>query len=343
MKIANEERTIPVNLYIPSDYPAEEILLFDIETTGFSAETNRVYLIGCSYICGSSLFITQYFSESPSDEALVISEFFKLLKTKKLLVHFNGQGFDIPFIQKRCNLLDIECDFSKITGLDLYKRIRPMKNFLGLLSLKQKAVEEFLSVNREDVYDGKKLIAVYNRYLSFENNEDLNLLFLHNHDDVYGMWELMRMLSYENIHCAEFLSFERIEENSLILKFKLIFPVPKAVSYMLSDAYISVSGNILSAKVMSFTGEMKHFFDNYKDYYYLPKEDTAMHRSVAVFVDKAYRKPATAENCYIKKAGEFIPDFGLDCFNSLPKFKNSFPEKNQYIDLNDLIGLLIEE
>jgi hypothetical protein len=38
-------------------------------------------------------------------------------------------------------------------------------------------------------------------------------------------------------------------------------------------------------------------------------EDTAIHKSVAEFVDSAFRKRATAATCYTKKEGTFLPYF----------------------------------
>jgi len=53
-------------------------------------------------------------------------------------------------------------------------------------------------------------------------------------------------------------------------------------------------------------GELKFFFKDYKNYYYLKYEDTAVHASVAEWVDKEAKekcKPATA---YQKKNGTFF-------------------------------------
>lgn len=54
-------------------------------------------------------------------------------------------------------------------------------------------------------------------------------------------------------------------------------------------------------------GEKKYFYDNYKDYYYLPGEDRAIHKSVAAFVEKEHREKAKKETCYIKKTASFLP------------------------------------
>lgn len=58
----------------------------------------------------------------------------------------------------------------------------------------------------------------------------------------------------------------------------------------------------------------KYFIPDYK-ILLPPEEDTAIHRSVAEFVDKAHRKAATAATCYVRKTGDFIPSVSgkIDC------------------------------
>lgn len=73
-------------------------------------------------------------------------------------------------------------------------------------------------------------------------------------------------------------------------------------------AYLTFQENTATLQIPVYHGTLKFFFPNYKDYYYLPKEDTAMHKSVAEFVDSAFRKKATAATCYTKKEGVFLPN-----------------------------------
>ena len=42
---------------------------------------------------------------------------------------------------------------------------------------------------------------------------------------------------------------------------------------------------------------LKHYFTDYKNYYYLPKEDTAIHKSIAAFVE-ADNKEKAKKLCY---------------------------------------------
>ena len=67
--------------------------------------------------------------------------------------------------------------------------------------------------------------------------------------------------------------------------------------------------DLLSCHIELYQGELKYFYPNYKDYYYLPYEDQAVHKSVGEFVDKHARKQATAKNCYTRRSGLFLPQF----------------------------------
>lgn len=56
-----------------------------------------------------------------------------------------------------------------------------------------------------------------------------------------------------------------------------------------------------------YTGSLKYFLPDYTNYYYLPEEDTAIHKSVAGFVDSSHRKKATAATCFNRREGRFLP------------------------------------
>ena len=52
------------------------------------------------------------------------------------------------------------------------------------------------------------------------------------------------------------------------------------------------------------------FYKDYRNYYYLPSEDEAIHKSIAQYVDSSNRVKCTAANCYTRKTGAFVPEFG---------------------------------
>ena len=81
-----------------------------------------------------------------------------------------------------------------------------------------------------------------------------------------------------------------------------------------------------------YTGILKFFYDNYKDYYYLPEEDTAIHKSVASFVDSSHRKKATAKTCYTKRSGTFLPQKDI-WFTPVFSFERN--ARISFFELND--------
>ena len=45
---------------------------------------------------------------------------------------------------------------------------------------------------------------------------------------------------------------------------------------------------VIRTKVIN--DSLKYFYTDYKNYYYLPKEDMAIHKSVAAYVDRDHKK-----------------------------------------------------
>ena len=79
---------------------------------------------------------------------------------------------------------------------------------------------------------------------------------------------------------------------------------------------------------------LKLFYPNFKDYYYLPIEDTCILKSIASGVDKPYRENATKETCYTKVSGRFLPaPAGL---NGFTVFRADYTAKDTFIALKEL-------
>ena len=85
-----------------------------------------------------------------------------------------------------------------------------------------------------------------------------------------------------------------------------------------------------------YDGVLKHFYPDYKNYSYLPAEDTAIHKSVAVYVDKSQRMPATAATCYTKKEGQFLPCFSVP--DELPLFRENHKDRQCFLLAEDLLN-----
>lgn len=110
------------------------------------------------------------------------------------IITFNGNGFDIPYLRAKCSKYQISDPFENKTFIDIYKQVRSLKFLLALPDLKQKTIEQFLGMEREDKYNGGELIEVYHTYVKNPSDELLCLLKQHNYEDVLAMPQLFAIL-----------------------------------------------------------------------------------------------------------------------------------------------------
>lgn len=332
-------------LYIKKDLLSDDLfdeksIFFDIETTGFSPAHSHIYMIGFARRNGKYLCIDQFLAENPSEEKLLLSTFLEILKSYNTIISYNGIGFDIPYLKAKCDKYQLEEAFSSFEYLDLFKIVSKMKFLLKLENYKQKSIEDFLGIERNDLYNGGELINVYNNFVETKDSESERLLYLHNFEDIIGMTNLLPILSYNevlngNYRIVEtkidtYKSYDGEYSEELYITLENDYSVPKRVSYSINEYYISMREKTTIIRVPIYKGELLYFFANYKDYYYLPKEDMAIHQSVANFVDKEYREKAKASNCYTKKTGVFLPQYE-DIMN--PEFRKKYKDKVRYFEL----------
>lgn len=320
----------------------ESSIFFDIETTGFSPANTSLYMIGCARRKGDFICVDQFFADSPKEEHLLLSAFLELVRQYDTIISFNGIGFDIPYLKAKCSQFSIEEDFSEFSYIDIYKSVSKFRHLFKLPNFKQKTVEKFLGIHREDLYSGGELINIYHSYVKTQDERQRELLQLHNYEDVIGMIDLLPVLTYLWLFQGDF-SVRTIEKNiytddtyytkdECIFTLKNHFPVPKRISFGYEDIYFTSYQDTTKVSIKIYDGELKYFYPNYKDYYYLPNEDTAVHKSVAFYVDKDYRTRAKAATCYSKKTGCFLPQYEVVVS---PYFKLEYHDKISYFELTD--------
>lgn len=322
--------------------PLERILFLDIETTGFAAKSSYLYLIGCAYYTAGKWQTMQWMAEDYTQEASILKAFFQFARLYKYLIHFNGNNFDLPFLLQKCAQLGLPYNFENFEGIDLYKRVAPYKYFLKLPNCKQKTLEQYLGINRQDVFTGGELIGIYHDYIKSPSEFAEKALFLHNADDLRGMLESLPILAYYDLfntgvkvkkaQANYYKDYSGNRRQELLMTVSFFMPLPKPVSASANNCYFKGEGNEGVLKVPIYEEELKYFYSNYKDYYYLPSEDVALHKSVATFVDRNHRLQATAANCYTRKISCYLPQWEVLIE---PFFKRDFKSRELFFELTD--------
>lgn len=332
------------NFCIPS-----QTLFIDIETTGLYVRSSNLYMIGCAYYDTdsepASWRTIQWLATDYEDEVNVLKAFVAFAKSYRYLIHFNGNQFDIPYLHSKLEQYHISFDFNRYEGIDIFRRIAPYKTFLKLPNCKQRTIENFVfSTVREDQYTGGELIEIYHEYVLSHDEKEEHFLLLHNEEDLKGMLEIVAALAIPDLFHLP-LKVMKVQANyykdvsqnqcsEIILDLNLPTPLPATISYGANGCYFSGCGDEGKLRVPIYEGELKYYYSNYKDYYYLPQEDVAIHKSVASFVDKDYRQQATARNCYTRKISSYLPQWST-LFN--PFFKKDYDDKDLYFELTDEI------
>ena len=355
----------------------EDILFFDIETTGLSARSAGLYLIGMlHYVLGTGSTagievptsayqasgvddreyadvsetatghweLLQLFCEDVSDEPTVLQSFFTLLSTKKVLLSYNGEGFDIPFLRHMVEQYGLPYHFDAVESVDLFKKFRPLKHLLGLENLKLKTCERFLGIDREDRYSGGELIEVYFEWQKTKDPTLLDTLLLHNAEDIENLPNLLPMLRYEallhselQLRTHELLSVGRTTSTPILhLSFQAIpsVTIPKPLDAQGDFWSLHAEGSHMELYVQLFEGERKLFFSDVENYYYLPAEDQVIHKSLADFVERSARRKACAKNCYQRVTGCFLPEY-REVFT--PALKEDYRGKLLYTPYSDAL------
>lgn len=352
----------PIQSFLKS-HGAVHALFLDIETTGFSRAKAEVYLIGCAYLQDQQLVTEQFFSDSQNtaidgsttqdsptnrfeQERALLTELSAFCSRVSFdtVITFRGLNFDLPFLNSRCARLGLEPmfqpDYDNKNYVDLYAIYSAYRPIFQLPNLKQKTLEAFLGMARDDEYDGGALIKVYQAYLKTPADRTERLLLQHNLEDLRGMAKLLDLHAYTCFFSGDFQitdtdvsKYRKIDGSTgkeLIISCLLAHPLPSSVSCTRPPFYLHAQKSKAIFRIPVYEGTLKFFYPNYKEYYYLPQEDMAIHKSVAAYVDRSHRQKATAANCYGKKTGLFLPQLKEA---AAPAFFETYKDAVSYFEL----------
>ena len=185
------------------------ICVLDIETTGLSPKNSHFVLGSLLFLGGGEARLKQFFAEGLTEEKQLLEEYIREARAFDALLTYNGKRFDVPFLLSRADRLELD-----VTGLpynlDMYLVLNDHSSLRKLLpNLRQKSVEDFMGLwqSRTDRISGGESAALYHRYLYLkealeDTKECMDLMLLHNKDDVLQLGRLLPALEKADFHRA---------------------------------------------------------------------------------------------------------------------------------------------
>ncbi len=328
------------------------VLFFDIETTGLSPSRSGLYLIGCLFFDGRDTVLRQLFADNYEDESSILKEFSSILSQKSHMVHFNGSTFDIPYLKTKYEQHGLDDPFPGKKSCDLYRKLMPLKKIFSLKSMKQKSLEELCGLCREDIYSGGELIEVYKKYQrsvlmsraisQTENDPAADMrktLLLHNSDDIKGMMTVAALFGIILFLGGRFEVGEpRLEDGSIKVAVEPECEMPACVYDGKSKLrFIRTDDSGTLYVVIPFVNDsLRLFMSDFRNHYYIPSKDMAVHASVAGFIGKNDRKKATPATCYVPCNGRFLTVREEDLPEGLPLIKREYSDRTAFVREQDI-------
>ncbi|WP_105616072.1 ribonuclease H-like domain-containing protein [Vallitalea okinawensis] len=333
MKIIKEALNLNIHIkdYIP--YENEDVIFFDIETTGFHRDYSQLYLLGYVYFEKNVWYVEQHLAENPSEELEILKALYQLIKDKAVVITYNGDSFDFPYVNHKLSSYELP-PVDNYMSIDIYKDVKKYKTFLGLENYKLKTIEKLVGIYREDPYTGGDLIEQYKIYTQTKDSDLEYNLLLHNKEDMIALLDLMAIYDYLNIISeiqeATYVEHEILENHVIIhYTFRRVPSIKHVVT--IKDMQMLIDGN-LQVRIPLIKDILFYFIKDYKNYYYIPEKDEVIHKNMAAFLPNDMKQKAKASNCYIKHESTFLPIY--DVFEGLKIFKKSRRDKQEYITIN---------
>ena len=198
-------KTFTRDYRITADYPSWFTSYFegmrpcilDIEATGLDPSRCKVCLIALLVQTDSGIRITQFLAENHYEENRVLDAALDFLIRENIgyLITFNGQAYDIPFINRR-----LERNFSEshigLFDFDLFRYLRKstdLKSRIG--SMSQKSIEEHYGIfsERQDTISGRESVRLFDEYSLTGNSTIEKVILTHNREDVLQLYRLMHL------------------------------------------------------------------------------------------------------------------------------------------------------
>lgn len=174
----------------------KDAIFIDTETTGLSGGTGTfAFMIGAGLYREDHFEVHQYFLPDPDDEDIFLDEIRQLLQPFSILVTFNGKSFDLPLLQTRFILNQIQINLEEKTHIDLLHLARRIwKARLESCSLSELEKQILHVIRERDEVPGYLIPETYFNYLKSKEFSVMDGVFYHNRIDILSLAALFQLV-----------------------------------------------------------------------------------------------------------------------------------------------------
>lgn len=251
-----------------TDIADSQSCIFQMQTTGHYWRNSLITDIGMITSSDDEKCWEEHFQlEKEADEYDMLVAFAERIESYNHLIGYNSTSFHLPYLEQKYRAYGLKSPFFGKQHTDLYIKYKALGKQMGI-SLKLEFLRDFLKLPEEcnelEIIAAVSMLDNYKRF--FEGTFD--------------------------VFHAENLG----EELLITLTTECLFPAPYHHRY--PGYYLICDKNQAKIKIKLYDNRLRMYYPNYQDYYYLPEEDTVIHKSMASAIDKKNRIKAEPSNCY---------------------------------------------
>ena len=164
------------------------VVYLDLETTGL--RNTPLFLVGLMYSEGEDLIVDQLFARDYTEERAVLSFVSRILARREIMVTFNGNTFDIPFLADRMSFHSLPMRIPR-THVDLLPISRSLMK--GRTPNHRLQTLELYVLGRKRTGDipGSEIPAAYHEFVRTKDARQMAAVIHHNRLDLLSMLELI--------------------------------------------------------------------------------------------------------------------------------------------------------
>ncbi len=180
-----------------TEFLFKDCVFIDTETTGLSQSTGTfAFMVGVGTIQKGQFHLRQYFLRNPGEEQAMLLNLANFLEPYKVLVSYNGIGFDVPILSNRYKLYRLPHPLKQKAHIDLLKLARKLWRFqYNDRSLKSIETNVLKFFRGDEEIPGWMVPDMYREFIKTGNVQQMNGVFYHNAIDIVSLGVLLDVVN----------------------------------------------------------------------------------------------------------------------------------------------------